>query len=78
MLEDDVFIENTCLGIGSKKKNAGRNSNGDVVLGRSGGSPGQWFPESEYLRAVAISVVGTSGTPPNLNYRSVSPIVVNF
>ena len=30
MFEDEVFIENTCLGIGSK--NAGRNSNADVVL----------------------------------------------
>ena len=30
MFEDEVFIENACLGIGSK--NAGRNLNGDVVL----------------------------------------------
>ena len=30
VLEDEVFIENTCLGVGSK--NAGRNSNEDVVL----------------------------------------------
>ena len=29
MLEDEVFIENTCHGVGSK--NAGRNSNADVV-----------------------------------------------
>ena len=28
--EDEVFIENTCFGVGSK--NAGRNSNEDVVL----------------------------------------------
>ena len=34
----------------------------------------QWFPKTEYLRASAIFVVGTSGIPPNLNYRSVSPI----
>ena len=30
MFEDEVFIENTCLGVGSK--NAGRNSNEDVGL----------------------------------------------
>ena len=30
MFEDEVFIENTCHEIGSK--NAGRNSNEDVVL----------------------------------------------
>ena len=72
VFEDDVFIENTCLGIGSK--NAGRNSNGDVVLSRSRGSPGQWFPETEYLLVSAIFVVRTSGIPPNFNYRSVSPI----
>ena len=30
VFEDEVFIENTCLGVGSK--NAGRNSNVDVVL----------------------------------------------
>ena len=30
MFEEEVFIENTCLGIGSK--NVGRNSNEDVVL----------------------------------------------
>ena len=38
------------------------------------GSPGQWFPETEYLRAPAIFVSGTSGIPPILNHRSVSPI----
>ena len=37
-------------------------------------SPGQWFPETEYLRASAIFVSGTSGIPPILNHRSVSPI----
>ena len=30
MFEDEVFIENTCHEVGSK--NAGRNSNEDVVL----------------------------------------------
>ena len=30
VFEDELFIENTCLGIGSE--NAGRNSNKDVVL----------------------------------------------
>ena len=43
----------------------------DVVLSRSHGSPGHWFPETEYLCASAIFVVGTNGIPPNLNYRSV-------
>ena len=43
----------------------------DVVLSRSRGSPGQWFPETEYLCASAIFVVGTSDIPPKLNYRSV-------
>ena len=62
----------------SAPKNAGRNSKADVVLSRSCGSPGQWFPETEYLRASAIFVVGTSGIPPSLNYRSVSPITCNF
>ena len=38
------------------------------------GSPGQWVPETEYLRASAIFVSGTSGITPILNYRSVSPI----
>ena len=40
----------------------------------SSGSPGQWFPETEYLLASAIFVVGTSGIPTYLNYRSVNPI----
>ena len=30
MFEDEVFIENTCIGVGSK--NVGQNSNEDVVL----------------------------------------------
>ena len=55
---------------------AGRNSKENVVLSRSCVSPGQWFRETEYLLASAIFVVGTSGIPPNLNYRSVSPIVL--
>ena len=42
----------------------------------SRGSLGQCFTETEYLRASAIFVSGTSGIPPNLNYRSVSPIIV--
>ena len=40
------------------------------------GSPGQWFPETDCLCASAIFVSGTSGIPPILNYRSVSPIRV--
>ena len=46
VLEDDVFIENTCLGIGSKTQDE---IYADVVLRRSHGSPGQWFPETEYV-----------------------------
>ena len=41
------------------------------------GSPVQWFPETEYLRASAVFVTETSGIPPNLNYRSVSPKLFN-
>ena len=40
----------------------------------SRGSPGQWFPETKYLRVSAIFVSVTSGISPNLNYRSASPI----
>ena len=51
----------------------------DVDLSRSRGSPGQWFPETDYLCASAIFVVGTSGIPPKLNYRSVkSNILLNW
>ena len=46
-----------------------------VILSKSRGSPGQWFPETEYLLASAIFVVGTSGILPNLNYKSVIPII---
>ena len=53
------------------QKNVERNSNADLVLRRSWGSPGQWFPETEYFCASVIFVVGTSGIPPELNYRSV-------
>ena len=57
------------------QKNAGRNSNeGRSFKHWSRGSPGRWFSETEYLRASAIFVSGTSGIPPILNYRSVSPI----
>ena len=47
----------------------------NVVLSKSRGSPGQWFPETEYFLASAIFVMGTSGIPSNLNYLSVSPIL---
>ena len=62
----------------NKKKNAGRNLNADVVLRRSRGSPGQWFPETEYLCASAIFVVGTSGILLKLNYRSVKSYIVQL
>ena len=75
MFEDDVFIENTCFGIGSKKTQD--EIYADVVLRRSRGS-GQWFPETDYLCASAIFVVGTSGIPPKLNYRSVKSYNVDL
>ena len=43
----------------------------DVVLSRWRGSPGQWFPETEYLCASFIFVLGTSGILPKINYRNV-------
>ena len=38
------------------------------------GSPGKWFPETEYLLAFAIFVSGICGITPILNYRSMSSI----
>ena len=72
--EMNVFIENTCHGVSSK--NARRNWSG----GRSfehwpRGSPGQWVPKTECLRASAIFVSGKSGITSILNYRSISPII---
>ena len=77
VFEDEVFIENTCLGVGSKKCGT------KFKWGRSfkhwpRGSSGQWFPEIDCLCASAIFVSGTSGIPPNLNYWSVSPISPTF
>ena len=46
VFEDDVFIENTRLVGGSKTQDL--NLRADVVLDMSRGSPGQWFPETEY------------------------------
>ena len=69
IIEDEVFIENTCLGIGSK--NAGRNSNADVVLNTD-----HVVLLANGLSASAIYILGTSGIPPILNFRSVSPINV--
>ena len=69
VFEDEVFIGNICFGIGSK--NAGRNSNEDVVLSSDHVALlANGFPETEYLRASAIFVSGT----PILNYWSVSPL----
>ena len=48
----------------------------DVVLNTDHVVLANGFPETEYLRASAIFVSGTSDIPPNLNYRSVSPINV--
>ena len=76
VFEDDVFIENTCLRIGSKKKMQDEIYT-DVVLSRSRGFPGQWFPKTDYLCTSAIFVVGTSVIPPKLNYRSVKSYKIN-
>ena len=70
VLEDEVFIENTSHGVGSKKRGM------KLKYGRSfkhwpRGSPCQWVPETECLRASAIFVSGTSGITSILNYRSV-------
>ena len=74
VFEDEVSIENTCLGVGSKKRGM------KFKWGRSfkhwlRGSPGQWFPGTGCLCVPAIFVSGTSGIPPILNYRSLSPII---
>ena len=62
--EDNVFIKKK-IRVLEVAPNAGRNLRVDVVLHRSRG----------FLRlnlcASAIFVVGTSGIPPKLNYRSV-------
>ena len=47
MFEDDVFIENTRLVVGSKTQDL--NLRADVVLDTSCGSPGQLFSEIEYV-----------------------------
>ena len=68
-----VFIENSCHGVGSK--NAGRNWSGGCSFEHwPCGSPGQWVPETNCLRASAIFVTGTSGITTIQKYRSVSPI----
>ena len=72
VFENHVFIENTCLGIGSEKKKKCRTK---FKRGRSF-TQVTWFswpmvPETDYLCASAIFVVVTSRIPPNLNYRSV-------
>ena len=68
VFEDDVFIENTCLGSGSKRRTKiyARTQfyAGHVVLLVNG------FPRLNMCTS-AIFVVGTSGIPPKLNYRSV-------
>ena len=73
VFEDEVFIDNTCLGVGSK--NAGRNSNEDVVLN----TDHVVFLANDFPRLIVYVrppslFSGTRGIPPILNYRSVSPI----
>ena len=67
MFEDDVFIENTRPVAGSKTQDL--NLRADIVLDMSRGSPGQWFPETEYWASTIFE--GTSGIPPKIIYRSV-------
>ena len=47
VFENDVFIEHTRLGGGSWTQD--ENLRADVVLSRSSGFPGLWFPETEYV-----------------------------
>ena len=75
VFEDEIFIENTCFEISSKKRGT-KFKWGRSFKHWSRGSPGQWLPETDCLCASAIFVSGTSGIPPILNYRSVSPIVI--
>ena len=77
VFEDEVFTENTCLGIGCKKRGT-KFKWGRSFKHWSRGFPGQWFTETGYLRTSAIFVSGTSGIPPILNYRSVCPIYSLF
>ena len=69
MFVDDVFIENTCLGNGSKRRTK-------FTCGRSF-THVTWFywpmVSGDWIcvRASAIFVVRTNGIPPNLSYRSV-------
>ena len=74
VFEDDVFIENTRLVCGSKMQDL--NLRADVVLDMSRGSPGQWFPETEYWASAIF--VGTSGIPPKIIYRSVKSYKSNY
>ena len=67
VLKDDVFIENTRLVGGSKTQDL--NLRTDIVLNMSRGSPGQWFPKTEYWASAIF--VGTSGIPPKIICRSV-------
>ena len=74
VFEDEVFIENTYLGIGSKKRRT-KFRRGRSFKHWSRGSPGQWFSENIYVHPPSF-FQGTSGIPPILNYKSVSPIRV--
>ena len=73
VFEDDVFIENTRLVGGSKTQDL--NLRADAVLDMSRGSPGQWFPVTEYWASAIF--VGTSGIPPKIIYRSVKSYTYN-
>ena len=74
LFEDEVFIENSCLEVGSKKRRAKFKCERSFKTW-SRGYPGQWFPETDCLCASAIFASGTSGILPILNYRRVSPML---
>ena len=75
MFEDDIFIENTCLGSGSKRRTK-------FTRWRSFKQV-TWFSWPMFsprlnMCASTIFVVGTSGIPPKLNYRSVKSYSSNY
>ena len=76
VFENDVFIGNTCLGSGSKRRTKfTRGRNFTHVT---------WFSWPMVSRdwmcvcASAIFVVGTSGIPPKLNFRSVKSYTIQL
>ena len=67
VFEDNVFIKNTCLGSGSKRRREFTRGRSSMQVTRF-----SWpvVSRDRYMCASAIFVVGTSGIPPKFNYRS--------